>query len=411
MRKVRGTKDIFFDKCRLRKEIIERCWSVSESYGFEPVEVPVLEYEDTYKRTLGEWSDIVSKEMYSFEDKGGEVLTLRPEFTAGIMRAVCSEDMRMPLRLFSHGPLFRYERPQMGRQRQLYQMNWEHIGTSSSYADAELICMIDNILKILNLDHAIKLKINSLGCSESRFRYKNAISQYFERFKDDLSEYSKVRLEKNPLRILDSKDEKDIEIGRSAPSISSYYTISSKQFLEELLSSLTKLGVKYELDETLVRGLDYYNHSVFEFVSDEIGAQAAVCGGGRYDGLSENMGFSYRCSVGAALGLDRICLMIKNLYFKKTPIIFIIPTDSATGYALILADKLRRELNSHYRIVVDVEGTVKRRMKNADNCEAQYVIVLGDQELASNVVRVRDFVTGVEKEVTFDKLCEFFVES
>ncbi|MCC7259527.1 MAG: histidine--tRNA ligase, partial [Alphaproteobacteria bacterium] len=304
---VRGTHDILPEEGRKRRFITETAREIASRYGFDEFATPVFEFTDVFARTLGDVSDIVSKEMYSFTDRGGESITLRPEFTAGLARAFLSNGLQQntPVKAFCHGPVFRYERPQKGRMRQFHQIDAEIIGVAGPQADIEVIALADHILRTLGVA-PITLELNSLGDVESRKAHRAALVEYFTGHQAALSEDSKARLTKNPLRILDSKDEGDRKIVADAPVLTEYFNEASQEFFAAVKEGLTALGIAYTINPRLVRGLDYYCHTVFEFTTTALGAQNAVLAGGRYDGLMAQMGGPETPAIGWAAGIERL---------------------------------------------------------------------------------------------------------
>ena len=273
---VRGAKDLFGDEAKIFNAIVDVARSHANSYGFDDLQTPIFEFSEVFERNLGEASDIVQKEVYKFKDRGDNFLTLRPEFTAGIVRAFISNgelQQILPQKFFSYGPIFRYDRPQKGRQRQFHQVNFEVFGEENFYADVEMILLAASILKGLGVFEETTLEINSLGCVKTKENYEVALKEYFTKFADKLSADSKIRLEKNPLRILDSKDLGDIELCKNAPLISQFYSDEAKNRFDEILNAIKKFGVKAHVNHRLVRGLDYYTSTVFEFVMSHEGAQ------------------------------------------------------------------------------------------------------------------------------------------
>ncbi len=309
---IRGTQDIFGAEAEAFAFVVETFERLRKLYRFRRAEMPVFEKTEVFSRPLGETTDVVSKEMYSFEDRGGESLTLRPEFTAGIARAYLTNGWQQhaPLKLATHGPLFRYERPQKGRYRQFHQINAEILGAGEPQADVELLAMADQLLKELGIDDGVTLQLNTLGDPESREAWRAALVEYFSGHKDALSEDSQERLVKNPLRILDSKDRGDIAIVAGAPAIDDFLTDEARDFFAAVTSGLDAAGVQYERNPRLVRGFDYYRHTAFEFVTDRLGAQGTVLGGGRYDGLIETLGGPHTPSVGWAAGIERLAMLV-----------------------------------------------------------------------------------------------------
>ena len=315
-RPVRGTQDMLGGTAEAFAErfahVVATFDRVRKLYGFQRVEVPVFESTAVFARSLGESTDVVSKEMYTFEDRGGDSITLRPEFTAGISRAYITEGWQQyaPLKVASHGPLFRYERPQKGRFRQFHQLDAEIIGAAEPGADVELLVFADQLLKELGIDDGVTLTLNTLGDAASREAWRAALIAHFEAHRGDLSEDSVDRLAKNPLRILDSKDPRDRPVADSAPDIDAYLTDEARSFFEKVTSGLDAAGVAWERNARLVRGLDYYRHTAFEFVTDRLGAQGTVLGGGRYDGLIENLGGKPTPAVGWAAGIERLAMLV-----------------------------------------------------------------------------------------------------
>lgn len=328
---IRGTQDIFGADAEAFAFVVETFERVRRLYRFRRVEMPVFEKTEVFARSLGETTDVVSKEMYSFDDRGGESLTLRPEFTAGIARAFLTNGWQQyaPLKVATHGPLFRYERPQKGRYRQFHQIDAEVIGAGEPQADVELLAMADQLLRELGI-HDVTLHLNTLGDAESREAWRAALIDYFRAVKDQLSEESQERLEKNPLRILDSKDPRDKPFLADAPKIDAFLSEEASTFFAAVTSGLDAAGVKWVRAESLVRGLDYYRHTAFEFIPDEgsasaaaLGSQSTVLGGGRYDGLMESLGGAPTPAVGWAAGIERLAMLVGER--SDDPSIAVIP--------------------------------------------------------------------------------------
>ncbi len=315
-RPVRGTQDMLGGTAEAFQErfaqVVATFERVRKLYGFNRVEVPVFEATAVFARSLGESTDVVSKEMYTFEDRGGDSITLRPEFTAGIARAYITEGWQQyaPLKVATHGPLFRYERPQKGRFRQFHQLDAEIIGAGEPGADVELLVFADQLLRDLGVSEGVTLNLNTLGDAESREAWRAALVAHFLGHRDQLSEESLDRLHRNPLRILDSKDPRDRPVADSAPDIDAYLTDEARGFFEKVTAGLDAAGVAWERNARLVRGLDYYRHTAFEFITDRLGAQGTVLGGGRYDGLIENLGGPSTPAVGWAAGIERLAMLI-----------------------------------------------------------------------------------------------------
>jgi histidyl-tRNA synthetase len=403
---VRGTHDLLGEDQRRHRAVVETARAVAGRYGFEEISTPIFEFTEVFKRTLGDTSDVVTKEMYTFEDRGGDSITLRPEATAGIARALISGGLAqdLPLKFFCHGPMFRYERPQKGRLRQFHQIDIELLGVPEPQGDIEVIACGQRILEALGVAKDTTLEINTLGDSESRKAYREALVQYFSGHKEKLSADSLARLERNPMRILDSKDEGDRSLVANAPRFSEHINEASKQFFATVCGGLEALGIRYQRNERLVRGLDYYCHTAFEFTTTALGAQGTVMGGGRYDGLVETMGGPATAGVGWAAGIERLALLLANSPALARPVA-IIPGGEAVGrQALVLADKLRQ---AGHAVDLFYRGNVGRRMKRANKVNARIAIILGDDELARQAAMVRDLDSGQQQEVALDRLTEY----
>lgn len=398
---VRGTRDIYGDDALRMREVVDTFTRVAKSFGFGELATPIFEFTDVFKRPLGDASDIVSKEMYCFEDRGGEELTLRPEFTAGISRSFISNGLQeqLPCRFMSHGPVFRYERPQKGRYRQFHQINAECIGPADAGADVDLIVMGWTIMQELGVADDVVLNINSLGDTESRASYRDALVEYFSAHKDKLSEDSIRRLESNPLRILDSKSEGDKAIVKDAPALSAYLNEESAAFFDSVKSGLTASGVPFVHNERLVRGLDYYTHTAFEFITDSLGAQGTVLAGGRYDGLIQQLGGPPTAAVGWAGGIERLAMMIKEPAGAPRPVMMIPMGDGAVEACYSLATTLRGE---GFAVISDRSGNLKKRLNRANKAGASHAVILGDNEIEQNVVTVRNLDEGSQQEVALN---------
>ena len=367
---IRGTQDIFGADAEAFAHVVETFERVRKLYRFRRIEMPVFEKTEVFARSLGETTDVVSKEMYSFEDRGGDSLTLRPEFTAGIARAFLTNGWQQhaPLKVGTHGPLFRYERPQKGRYRQFHQIDAEIIGAAEPQADVELLAMADQLLKELGIDD-VTLHLNTLGDGESREAWRAALVDYFRAVKDQLSEDSQDRLEKNPLRILDSKDRKDRPFLADAPKIDEFLSEDARAFFDAVISGLDAAGVKWVRAEGLVRGLDYYRHTAFEFIPDEgsasadkLGSQSTVLGGGRYDGLMESLGGPATPAVGWAAGIERLAMLVGEKSAPALEAIVLLEHDDG----LLAANSLLADLRAG-GVVADIvaTGSVKKRYDKA----------------------------------------------
>lgn len=403
---LRGMKDLLPDEFRVHKYIEQVALQTAELYGYEGFSTPLLESASVFDRTLGDSSDVVSKEMYSFLSKSGKLIALRPEFTAGVLRAFISNGLKqkLPLKLFSSGPVFRYDRPQKGRQRQFHQLNFEYIGAKGAYSDAETISLAAHILRELNILQDVTLELNSLGCSKSRQAYQEALIDYFKKYFHDLSKDSQQRMEKNPLRILDSKDESDKKVSKGAPVITDYYTQQAAEYFDEVKSYLEKMNVKYVVNPKLARGLDYYSHTAFEFITSKLGSQGTIFAGGRYDGLTALMGESEIPSIGFAAGIERIALMMHDFKPEKNRPAVIIPIGpECIDYAIEVTDLLRKaNIQTH----LELEGKIAKRMQSALAANANFAIFIGFAEMSKNTYKLKDLDTGSEKEVSRTKLIE-----
>jgi len=396
---VRGTRDLLPSLKSIFRSIEEKAYKTAQNYGYKEIETPIFEFSEVFHRSLGETSDAVSKETYTFNDRGGDSITLRPEGTAGVVRAYVSEGLAQhnPNKLYYFGPMFRYERPQKGRFRQFYQIGVEVLGLENPQADVECLDLAWSILKNIGLANKVTLEINTLGDAESRKLYREALVQYLTPHRDQLSEDSKIRLEKNPLRILDSKDEGDRKIIANAPKIENYMTESAQKFFADVLAGLKALNIPFEVNPKLVRGLDYYCHTVFEFVTTELGAQGTVLAGGRYDGLAETLGGQKTPGVGWASGVDRLAELCMNLPevapLEKNPVAIISLGDKALTEGLKIASMLRQK--NHY-CEVFMTGNFKKKLEKANKLKTQKAVLLFEQENGSIEYKIKNFVTGEE---------------
>ncbi|MDZ3832429.1 MAG: histidine--tRNA ligase [Sphingopyxis sp.] len=370
---VRGTQDMLGDFADRFAHVVATFERVRRLYGFKRVEVPVIEPTAVFARSLGETTDVVSKEMYSFEDRGGESITLRPEFTAGIARAYVTGGWQQfaPLKVATHGPLFRYERPQKGRYRQFHQLDAEVLGSDSPLADTELLVFADQLLKELGISEGVTLTLNTLGDAESRDAWRAALVDHFEAHRGDLSEDSLARLDKNPLRILDSKDPRDRPIADSAPDIDAFLTGEAQDFFGAVTAGLDAAGVAWQRNARLVRGLDYYRHTAFEFVTDRLGAQGTVLGGGRYDGLIENLGGPATPAVGWAAGIERLAMLVELRDARGLQVVVIPEKGELNSEAHRVANVLRA---AGISATADYTGKLKKRQERANREGAQSIL-------------------------------------
>jgi histidyl-tRNA synthetase len=403
LQRVRGTQDLLPEEQRRHRAVIDTARRIAERYGYAEMATPIFEFTEVFARPIGETTDIVTKEMYTFRDRGAEEITLRPEYTAGIVRAVLSNGLTqsLPLKFFASGPMFRYERPQKGRLRQFHQIDVEFIGVAQPEADIEVIALGAHILEALGVLERTALELNTLGDTASRQAHRAALVAYYERHRAALSEDSLKRLERNPLRILDSKDERDKRVNASAPSLAEYLTTEARDFFAKVRAGLDLLGVAYRVSPRLVRGLDYYCHTTFEFVTTHLGAQGTVLGGGRYDGLMSVLGGPETPGVGWAAGVERLALLIAEPTPPPRPVAVIPVGDKGAAAALKLAQQLR-----HADFVVDLgySGNLARRLRRANKIGARAALIVGEDELARDAVTLRDLDSGEQSEVPLEEI-------
>ena len=399
----RGTNDLMpQDKAR-HNHVVETAKAIAAGFGFQDMATPIFEFTEVFSRPLGDASDVVSKETYSFEDRGGTALTLRPENTAAVMRAVISNGLTqtLPQKYFYAGPMFRYERPQKGRMRQFHQIGVELIGPATALADAEVIACGADLLSSLGILDKCVLHLNSLGDTASRQAYRAALVAYLETYAAELSEDSQRRLAQNPLRILDSKDETDRKIIQDAPRLSAFLNEASQSHYDLLCNALDKAGIAFTADPLLVRGLDYYCHTAFEFITDALGSQGTVLGGGRYDGLSEMLGGPALPSVGFAAGIERLSLLIDEPSLPMPDVALITMDKELEADGFALASQLRR---AGLSVDMPYSGNVSKKMKRADKQGAAFVILLGSDEWASGAVQLKELATGQTDVIAIDQL-------
>ncbi len=372
-RPIRGTQSMYGEEADRFHHVVQTFDRVRRLYGFGRVEVPVFEATAVFARSLGETTDVVSKEMYTFEDRGGDSLTLRPEFTAGIARAYLTEGWRQfaPMKVATHGPLFRYERPQKGRFRQFHQLDAEVIGAAEPAADVELLCFADQLLMELGISEGVTLKLNTLGDAASRDAWRAALVAHFKAYRGDLSEDSLARLEKNPMRILDSKDPRDRPAADTAPKM--VLSSEAEDFFGKVREGLEAAGVAYEIAPHLVRGLDYYRHTAFEFVTDRLGAQGTVLGGGRYDGLIETLGGPHTPAVGWAAGIERLGMLAEAPLDDRPGVIVVAEADRLETTASVAVSLLRR---AGIPAAAIITGSPKKRYDRAVKANPGQIVSL-----------------------------------
>ncbi|MCA1661820.1 MAG: histidine--tRNA ligase [Novosphingobium sp.] len=381
---IRGTQDIFGAEAEAFAHVVETFERVRKLYRFRRVEMPVFERTEVFSRSIGETTDVVSKEMYSFEDRGGESLTLRPEFTAGIARAYLTNGWQQhaPVKLATHGPLFRYERPQKGRYRQFHQLNAEIIGAGEPQADVEVLALADQLLKELGIAEGVTLQLNTLGDAASREAWRAALVEYFRDHAAALSEDSQDRLERNPLRILDSKDSRDRPFVADAPRIDDFLGGEAQDFFGKVCEGLKAASVEWQRAPSLVRGLDYYRHTAFEFVTDRLGAQGTVLGGGRYDGLVETLGGPHTPAVGWAAGIERLAMLVGEAPLDA-PLLTVIPDEPEDES---LANRIAALLR-HAGVSADIafRGSAKRRFEVARRNGSRARLVIRRQKSTEGI--------------------------
>jgi histidyl-tRNA synthetase len=401
---IRGMQSLLGEDADRMAAVISAFDRVRRLYGFKRVDVPVLEPTEVFARTMGETTDVVSKEMYSFEDRSGDSVTMRPEFTAGIARAYLSEGWQQyaPLKVATHGSAFRYERPQKGRFRQFHQLDAEIIGAGEAAADVELLALGDQLLKELGIG-GVTLQLNTLGDAETRNAWRKALVEHFSSAADKLSEESRERLDRNPLRILDSKDTRDRPIADAAPAIDDYLTSEANDFFAKVTAGLDSAGVEWIRNPRLVRGLDYYRHTAFEFVTDRLGAQGAVIAGGRYDGLIESLGGPQTPAVGWAAGIERLGMLIDAPEAERPRVVLIPLGERAEVAAEGIVAGLRRQ-----GVATDMayRGNMKKRLSRANASGAAYALILGDDELDHGQAQLKDLASGEQRAVSLDLLIE-----
>jgi len=411
---VRGTHDLLPEAMRRHRAVIDTARDVAARYGFQEMATPIFEFTEVFKRTLGDTSDIVTKEMYTFamgagkgssKDEEDATITLRPENTAGVARAFISGGLaqQVPVKAFYAGPMFRHERPQKGRQRQFHQFGVELIGVAQPQADIEVIACGAHILEALGLSDAVTLELNTLGDPDSRTAYREALVAYFSAHHDSLSQDSRDRLTRNPLRILDSKDEGDRKLVADAPLFEDYLNAGSRDFFAAVREGLESLGIAYTLNPRLVRGLDYYCHTAFEFTTDRLGAQSAVMAGGRYDGLIETMGGPATPGVGWASGIERLAMLLAGDIPAPRPVVVVPVGEAAQATALKVAQDLR-----HAGFVVELgySGNLKKRLQRANKMNARAALLFGEEELAAGNATLRDLDSGEQELVSLNSLAE-----
>lgn len=410
---IKGTKDVLPNESYKNQYIEATCLGVAENFGYKEMRTPVFEHTELFQRGVGDTTDVVQKEMYTFDDKGGRSITLRPEGTAGAARAFLENGLSneaLPQKICYLISCYRYEKPQAGRLREFHQFGIECFGATSPLADAEMISLAKQIFDELGVKD-LHLELNSIGCPECRAEYHKALKEYFSQYKDKLCDTCNDRLERNPMRILDCKSPVCSEIAKGAPVVLDYLCDECKEHFQKVKSYLDAANIEYIVNPQIVRGLDYYTKTVFEFVSDAIGSQGTVCGGGRYDGLLEELGGQHTPSLGFAMGLERLQLVMEaqgcNFPEPSRPDLFIVAMgEKATLKAVEIAKDMRDE---GFSVVYDLNGrSLRAQMKYADKLGAKFNVVIGDNEVENKVVSLKDMATGESSEINLDTFVNGF---
>jgi histidyl-tRNA synthetase len=403
---VRGTRDLIGEDQRRFRHVADTARRIAAAYGFDEWTTPIFEDTRVFSRTMGETSDVVMKEMYSFQDRGGDSLTLRPEGTAGVCRALVSNGLTqsLPQKVFYAGPMFRYERPQKGRYRQFHQIGIELIGPGEPLADAEVIACGWQILQELGVAGDTMLEINTLGDKPSRQAWRDALVGYFTEHQAALSPDSLTRLDRNPMRILDSKDDGDRRIVADAPMIGPFLTADAAAFYASVQAHLTRFGVPFRENPRIVRGLDYYGHTAFEFITAKLGAQGTVMAGGRYDGMVAEMGGPQTQAVGWAAGIERLAMLMDAPPPPPVPIAVVPIGDAAETAALPILQALRA---AGIRAEMAYRGNLRRRMERANRIGARAAVILGEDDLARGVAQVKDLASGAQEAVPLTDIATY----
>ena len=402
LRTVRGVHDLLPDILHKQNLVINEGLKISEKYCYQQIETPIFEFAEVFTKPLGKTSDIVTKENYIFKDRSEDELMLRPEGTSGVVRAFLNAGLTqdIPKRYSYYGPMFRYERPQKGRLRQFKQFGIECIGINNSMADVEVISLGHAFLEKLNILDKINLKINTLGDSETRLRYRKALVDYLNDYKSELSNESIKRLSENPLRILDSKNDTDKKILINAPNIIDYLNEASKERFEKVCIGLSALKIKYQIDKNLVRGLDYYCHTAFEFITSDLGSQGTVLAGGRYDGLAKMLGGVDTAGVGWAAGVDRLSLLINEEFVNKPDLVLMAVSENLEPLLMPIMKKL---VDKGLKVEILITGNMSKKFKRANKVDASYAIILGEEELSKNIIKLKNLIIGSERYVSLDE--------
>ena len=400
---IRGTHDLHgksLAKYRHSQDLVKNFANI---YNFNEIITPIFESSNLFKKPLGENSDVVLKEMYTFDDRNGSSLTLRPEYTTPMIRAAISNNLleKIPQKLYGIGPMFRRERPQKGRYRQFNQINFEILGTHDVLADVELILLADDILKNLLPNNKIDLHINSLGDYDTLRKFKENLSLYYDKYKNELTIDSKNKIYSNPLRILDSKNINDIKINENAPKISDYYSIKARNKFENIKNLLIDSCINFEINSNLVRGLDYYCHTVFEFKTNDLGSQDTLIGGGRYDGLTKILGGPDIPGVGWAGGIDRIIMLMQDLVEKEKKVYLILIDENIKNYGFKVLNLLRKNKIS---VCFDYNYNLKKSLSSANQLNSKYAIIIGEDEVKNNSCTLKNLSKNFQKTISLEEI-------
>jgi len=405
---VKGTKDLLGDEIRFHELVKKKFEVICKSFNFEHISTPILEHTDVFTKSLGDSSDIVSKEMYNFKDQGDDELVLRPEGTASVARALVNNSLEQNVntKFYYYGPMFRRERPQSGRLRQFHQVGVEYFGKFNVLSDLEVIILAERFLEKIGIRSKLELQINSLGTSESLKKYNQAVKKFFEKKSDQLSITSKSRLLKNPLRIFDSKDESDKKLIEDAPDIREFWDAESRKAFEDVLSGFDQLGIEYQFNRFLVRGLDYYNHLAFEYVTKENKSQNTVLAGGRYDGLVKSFGGGDITGVGWAAGIERIIMLLETKkIFQDKLVCFFASNNDLNRNVLQIMNKV--EFCNTIKMQMINSGNLKKKFSKANKFNAQACVVLGEEEWKSKKLIFKDLVSGSQSLIDVEDINEF----
>ena len=407
LRTVRGVHDLLPYELHKHNIVVNTGLEISDKYNYSQIEIPIFEFSEVFTKPLGKSSDIITKENYIFKDRSEDELMLRPEGTSGVVRAFLNAGLiqDLPQRFSYNGPMFRYERPQKGRLRQFKQLGVECLGLSSPMADIEVISLGHDFLNKLNVLDKITLKINSLGDYDSRKKYRYSLVNYLKDYQSKLSKESLRRLSINPLRILDSKNEEDQKIIQNAPSIFEYFNIDSKTRFEDVCKGLDHLNIKYQIDKNLVRGLDYYCHTAFEFTTNELGSQGTVLAGGRYDGLSKMLGGPDVPGVGWAAGIERLALMVQSEFVNAIDVVLV---GQCENFNYLLLPIMKKLIQEGIKCEIVYTGNFSKKFKRANKIKASYAIILGKEEINKKIFKFKDLTSGFEELLNLNQIIKKF---